>query len=536
MKSLNSGVSGLQAFQTKMDVIGNNIANVDTIGFKSSRVSFSDMLSQRISSGGATEDAPQSGGQVGLGVRVASIDRDFNQGGLQTTGRTTDLALEGDGFFMVKQNGQDLLTRAGNFSFNKEGFLVDQSGRNVQGFNVNAVGDVRASGATEDIRVDFENVFDPKSTQNIFVAGNLNSDTSQSKILQAQSALTTNGGSIASGSTLINDLSQTTNDFSAGDTIAFDITLNDGTAQTVTHNVAGGDTLDDLVNSINSSLAAGEGTLSLVDGLMVFRSSQLGDSQLDISNVTTTGAGTVNFPGFQTTQEGSTGSQTISSTVFDELGRSHSLSLKLTQTDVNTWQYEASFLDGEQIQNGNTGTLTFDDSGNLNSGNTFSIDFDPGNGAAPVNFTVNLGNPENGSRLTQFTGSNSAKVTSQDGFSQGNLVDISFDGEGFINGIFDNGQNVKIGQLAVADVANYDGLEAQGGNLFRATVNSGDIRINTASELANTNLNSGILEGSNVDLAEQFTDMITSQRAFQSNARVITTADEFLQEAVNLIR
>ena len=536
MKSLNSGISGLRAFQTKMDVIGNNIANVDTVGFKSSRVTFADMLSQTVNSSGQNENSAQSNVQVGLGVRIASIDRDFNQGGFQSTGRTTDLAIEGNGFFMVNENGRDLLTRAGNFSFNKEGFLVDQSGRNVQGFNANAAGGITSNGAAEDIRVDFENIFEPQATQNIFVAGNLNTDTSQSRIIQAQNALTTDNGTVANGGTLLNNLSQTSTDFAAGDTIAFDVTLNDGTAQTVTHNFNDGDTLDDLINTINTNLPAGEGTVSLVDGLMVMRSAQLGDSQLAISGVNTTGTGAINFPGFETTQEGKTNSQTMSSTVFDELGRSHTLSLKLTQTNVNTWQYDTSFLDGEQIQNGNSGTLTFDESGNLTSENTLAIDFDPGNGANPMSFTVNLGNPEDGSKLSQFSGSNSAKVVSQDGFAQGNLVDVRFDGDGFINGIFDNGQNLKLGQMAVADVANYNGLEARGGNSFSASANTGDITVNTASNLANTNLNSGILEGSNVDIAEQFTEMITSQRAFQSNARVITTADEFLQEAVNLVR
>lgn len=536
MKSLNSGISGLRAFQTKMDVIGNNIANVDTVGFKSSRVTFADMLSQTVNSSGQNENSPQSGTQVGLGVRIASIDRDFNQGGLQSTGRTTDLAIEGNGFFMVNENGRDLLTRAGNFSFNREGFLVDQSGRNVQGFNANAAGGVTASGAAEDIQVDFENIFEPQATQNVFVAGNLNTDTSQAQILQARNALTTESGSVANGNTLINDLSQTSTEFADGDTITFDVALNDGTAQTVSHDFSAGDTLDDLINTINTNLPDGEANASLVDGLLVMRSAQLGDSQLTINGVNTTGTGAISFPGFETIQEGKTNSQTMSSTVFDDLGRSHTLSLTLTQTDVNTWQYEASFLNGEQIQNGNTGTLTFDEGGNLTGESTLSIDYDPGNGASPTSFTVNLGNPEDGSKLSQFSGSNSAKVVSQDGFAQGNLVDVSFDGDGFINGIFDNGQNLKLGQLAVADVANYDGLEAEGGNLFSATVNSGDVSVQTASKLASTNINSGILEGSNVDIAEQFTDMITSQRAFQSNARVITTADEFLQEAVNLIR
>ncbi len=536
MKSLNSGVSGLRAFQTKMDIIGNNISNVETSGFKASRISFSEMLNQEVSSGGGSESAPTSGAQVGLGVRISSIDRDFNQGGLQSTGRSTDMAIEGDGFFMVSEGNQQMLTRAGNFAFNKDGFLVDQSGRNVQGFNANATGDVLSSGTTDDIRVDFENVFDPQATQNVYASGNLNANTSKSQIVQAQSALTTNSGSIATGSTALNDLAQTSTNFAAGDTIDFDITLNDGTTQTVSHNVSAGDTVNDLIGSINGAIGSGEASAGLVDGLMVMRSAQAGDSQLSIDNVSTTGTGAINFPGFETTQQGQTNSQTISTTVYDELGKSHTLTLKMTQSDTNTWDYEANFLDGEQITSGGTGTIEFDESGNLSSSSSIAMDFDPGSGANPVSFTLNLGNSENGSRLTQFSGSSSAQFSSQDGYSQGKLVDYKIDGDGYINGIYDNGRNVKLAQLAIGDVSNQNGLETVGNGLFRSTVASGDITMNTASGMSETNLNSGVLEGSNVDLAREFTDMITSQRAYQSNARVITTADELLQEAVNIKR
>lgn len=536
MKSLNSGVSGLRAFQTKMDIIGNNIANVETSGFKSSRVSFTEMLNQRIGSGGGSESAPSSSAQVGLGVRISSIDRDFNQGGLQATGRDTDLAIEGRGFFLVADGGQQYLTRAGNFAFNRDGLLVDQSGRKVQGFNADVAGKVRASGTTDDIRIDFENVFDPQATQNIFVAGNLNAETSKPQIVQAQSALTTKAGSIATGATELNNLAQTSTDFVAGDTISFDVTLNDGTAQTITHTYSAGDTVNDLLDTLNVGLGSDEGTASLVDGLMMVRSAQVGDSELEIDSVSTTGTGAINFPGFQVTQSGQTNSQTISTTVYDELGQAHTLMIKMTQSDTNTWDYEASFLDGEQITSGGTGTITFDESGNLSSDSTFSMDFDPGNGSNPVSFTVNLGNPETGSRLSQFTGSSSAKINSQDGYSQGRLVDFSIDGDGYINGIYDNGRNVKLAQIAIGDISNYNGLETVGNGLFRNTVASGEISIGTASSLSETNLNSGVLEGSNVDLAREFTDMITSQRAYQSNARIITTADELLAEAVNLKR
>lgn len=536
MKSLNSGVSGLRAFQTKMDVIGNNISNVETTGFKASRITFTEMLSQQIGSGQSSESAPSSAAKVGLGTRIASIDRDFNQGGLQDTGRKSDLAIEGDGFFMVEDGEQSYLTRAGNFAFNKDGFLVDQSGRQVQGYNAGSNGEVQASGTTDGIRVDFENIFSPQATQNVYMAGNLGSETSTKQVVQAQSAFTTNTGEIAEEDTLLNDLAQTTTNFAAGDTIDFEFTLNDGTNQTITHTYAAGDTLQDVVDTINAGLGAGEGSASLVDGMLVIRSAQAGDSQFSLDNTAINGTGVMTMPGFQVVEEGNTGNVSLSSTVYDEQGKAHTLLLELTQTDANTWEYEASFMDGEEITAGQNGTLTFDNTGNLTSDNALAMAFEPGDGANPVNFTLNLGNPENGSKVTQFAGTSSAKFVSQDGFAQGKLIDYSIDGDGYVNGIYDNGKNIKLAQVAVADVTNYNGLETLGDGLYRNTVASGDVSINTASNLSETKLNSGMLEGSNVDLAREFTDMITSQRAYQSNARVITTADELLAEAVNLKR
>ncbi|SMO59322.1 flagellar hook protein FlgE [Fodinibius sediminis] len=536
MKSLNSGVSGLKAFQTKMDVIGNNISNVETYGFKSSSVSFSEMLNQQIGSGGGAESAPSSSNQVGLGVRISNIQRDFNQGGLQSTGRETDLAIEGNGFFILSEGGQQFLSRAGNFSFNRDGFLVDQSGRNVQGFNANAAGDVLPSGTTDAIRVDFNSVDDPQATQNVYAAGNLNAETSKPQIVQSQSTLTTDSGSIATGSTALNDLAQTDTDFVNNDTIDFDVTLNDGSTQTISHTFNAGDTVSDLITTVNNDLPAGEATVSLVDGLLVMRSENLGSSELDVNSVTTTGTGSINFPGFQTTQAGQTNSQTVSTTVYDAVGKGHTLTMNMTQTDTNSWEYEASFLDGEEVTSGGTGTISFDQSGNLSSDSTIAMAFDPGGGADEVNFTVNLGNKDKGSRLTQFSGSSSVQFTSQDGYAQGNLVDFNIDGDGYVTGIYNNGRNVNLAQVAIGDVSNYDGLETAGNGLFKETVTSGKISMNTAPNLAETNLNSGVLEGSNVDLANEFTDMITAQRAYQSNARVITTADELLTEAVNLKR
>lgn len=538
IRSLNSGVSGLRSFQTKMDVIGNNIANVETAGFKSSRVSFAEMMNQRLgrSDSGGGSSSPQLSNEVGLGVRISSIDRNFSQGAMQSTGIATDLAIEGNGYFMVNDGGQNLLTRAGNFVFNKEGYLVDQGGRIVQGYNADSTGKILGGGASQDIRIDFENVLPPKQTENITIAGNLNANTSKAKVLQAQSGFTALGGDIATLATDINSLNQTITPLSDGDNISFDVLLNDGTAQTITYTYTTGDTLQELVDSFNGQMASEDGQISLVDGLLVLRSGTIGDSQLDIQTISLTGSGSINFPGFQAVQQGETNTQTMSTSVYDDLGQAHSLIVEFTQTGANEWQYNARFVDGQQISSGETGTITFDELGQISSGNTFNITFEPGNGANTTSFAMELGDSGQGTQFTQYAGSNSAKVVNQDGYAQGSLVDISIDGDGRLQGIYDNGKNMVLSQLALAQVQNQNGMEMVGGGLFRPTSAAGEVFINTAENFAETNINSGSLEGSNVDLAKEFTDMITSQRAYQSNARVISTSDEMLMEAVNLKR
>lgn len=545
IRSLNSGVSGLRAFQTKMDVIGNNIANVETAGFKSSRVSFAEMMNQRLGrSGGGSESSPQNSNQVGLGVRVSSIDRNFSQGAITTTGVGTDLAIEGEGFFVVNSGNQSLMTRAGNFVFNKDGFLVDQSGNFVQGYNADPSGNILAGGRTNDVRIDFENALPPKQTELVKLAGNLNADTSSNQIVQALTGFTT-GGALADENTLINDLDQTTTNLDGTSGIDLTFTDNGGTQQTITYNFTAADTLEDMITDLNTGLA-GEGTLSLVDGVLVLRSDTLGESELSIDNFQVTGAGDINLPSFQVTQEGGTNVQTMSTSVYDNLGRAHSVIIEFTQIGDNEWSYEAKFPDGQEITDGGTGTVNFDELGNIDSildengdpveGDGFGITFEPGNGANATTFEITLGDSGQGTKFTQYAGANSAKVVSQDGYQQGTLVDMNIDADGRVQGIFDNGKSQVLSQLALAQVQNQNGLELVEGGLFLATSAAGEVFVDTAQNISGTSVNSGSLEGSNVDLAKQFTDMITSQRAYQSSARVISTSDEMLTEAVNLKR
>lgn len=552
MNSLNTGASGLQGFQSKMDVIGNNIANVNTTGFKSGRVSFSEMMTQNLTRGGQRfNDSPQFTNQLGLGVRVSSIDRDLNQGSIQNTNRPTDLAVEGNSYFMVNNQDQNFLTRAGNFSFNKDGFLVNQQGYRVQGYNADSNGNLISGGATNDLKLNFEDVYKPQATRNINLAGNLNANTSTGKVI-SQSTAFTEGANLASGDSLLENISQF-DGINDGDNINFTITDRDGNESNVSFAfeerivdntdpdnpvvVQEGSRLNDFIEFINDQL--GDASARLEDGLIIVNSDQFGSSQLALGNfeiedgtdpTVTTEIENLNFT---TTREGADGSKTISSTVYDGLGEAHTVLIELTQSGFGQWNYEARFLNGETISSGETGTLEFDAQGKLVSGNT-EIEFNPGNGSSNVTFNVNFSSEGKG--LTQFDGNNSANVTSQDGFAQGDLIDFFVDGEGFLVGTYSNGKSKNLGQLALANVSNAEGLTNIGGGLLGLSPASGDLSVDIASNLSGSSVTSGALESSNVDLAKEFTDMIVTQRAYQSNARVIQTADQLLNEAVNLKR
>lgn len=696
MNSLFAGVSGLKGFETKMDVIGNNIANVNTAGFKTGRVTFSELLNQNVRRDLVSSDsAPRITNQVGLGVRVSSIDRNFEQGSFEATNVSTDLAIQGNSFFLVRDGEARLLTRAGSFKFNANGDLVTAAGLNVQGYNSNLNGNIIPGSATDNVNINFNDVFRPAQTSLVRVSGNLNSNTSTRETLSQISAFTANG-TLATSATNINDLDQVliSGGLRDGDIVRFNATQNNGTAVagTFTFGAANdGTTVNDIINNLKNSFGT-DVAIGIEDGLVVLRSESYGESQLALSfstqiardpgaafTASTTGtsrvltqngrfsinngqapalstnladldqftnltagdvitvAGTdqdgnalaapnntftygtgvgqngttmaqliahidgafdggtagvtgslnsdgqivltgseandvqmtltgitfaatvpstatydatkanltaLDSPNYQTTTEGSVGSKILSSTVYDSQGEAHTVVLKLSQTDFNRWSYETSFLNGETLLNSPTGNLVFDADGNFvsiqNSAGTeidkIDISFTPGNGAGNMQFSLDFkGNPQTG-RLTQYDGTTTAKVTDQDGFGKGELLDVFIDSEGYIVGSYSNGKTKNLSQIALARVTNDQGLSHVGDGLFTPTTQAGNLVVDTATNLEGESVNAGFLEGSNVDLAEQFTDMIITQRAYQSNARVITTADQLLAEAVQLKR
>jgi len=258
MRALFSGVSGLSNNQLKMDVIGNNIANINSIGFKTSRINFAEELSQLIQS--STESA--SGGTqnalfVGLGVRANSIERDFSQGILQTTGKQTDLGIEGDGFFVLNDGNTQLYSRAGNMHFDGNGRLVNANGLTVQGWTADLQGELSATAQLGNITFDASVISPAISTENLAIAGNLDATATPVKEeWTANQTFTIAGGTPAVGTDLLNDLTQTTTAFVDGDIININGTNSDGSvvSDTFTYGATNdGTTIDDLLASISAS-------------------------------------------------------------------------------------------------------------------------------------------------------------------------------------------------------------------------------------------------------------------------------------------
>ncbi|MBK9407452.1 MAG: flagellar hook protein FlgE [Gemmatimonadetes bacterium] len=430
MRSLFSGVSGLRNHQVRMDVIGNNISNVNTVAFKAGRVTFKEGFAQLLQ--GASRPPGDLGGinpiQVGFGMQIGSVDMMFSQGNLESTGLTTDLAIQGDSFFVVKKGTQNYYTRSGNFQLDADGQLVSPT----NGFVVQ--GKMADNGVFLDgvrpIVLPVGQKTAAKATDMVKLAGNLDA-----------------AAPIFTG----------------------------------TFNAAG-----------------------RADPLNV-------DSWSETSI-----------------------------TVFDSLGNQHDLKLQFWKTAADTWSWQ---VDGTNLPAGFTPpnstpqTLTFDTTGILTAAAPTSppvVSFTPA-GANQVDVTLDLGgNTVNG--ITSFAGTNTAVLKDQNGYEAGQLQNFSIDRTGLITGAFTNGTNVILAQIVLADFNNPGGLLRVGDNMYAVSGNSGGAVLGYSLEGIQSTMTSGALEMSNVDLAQEFTNMIVTQRGFQANSRVITSSDEMLQELVNLKR
>jgi flagellar hook protein FlgE len=410
MRSMFSAIAALNLHQLYLDVIANNLSNVNTPGFKGSRVSFQDMFSQTLRGGSAPTGT--IGGinpaQIGLGARLGGLDILFTQGSLQATGKNSDLAIQGDGFFIYQGAEANLYSRDGTIDLSADGYLANpNTGLYILGWQADDQGNIDPTQPIGRIRIP-TGISQARATANATFQGNLDANTA------------------------------------------------------------------------------------------------VGDS-------------------FTTTMQ-----------IYDSLGGQHTIEITFTRdAAANTWTWTATSSDPAITGITVTGSpIVFTPEGQYDPNNpATSIEITLNNGAVSPQ-TVNL----DFTNLTQLADDSDVSMANQDGMAPGSLIGFNITDKGEVVGLFSNGLNQIIGQLALANFVNPSGLQRVGQNLFIPSANSGTAQIGTAGTSGRGSIAAGYLEMSNVDLAQQFTDMIVAQRGFQANSRVITTSDEMLQDLVNLKR
>lgn len=426
MRALFSAISGMKNHMSYMDVVGNNIANVNTTAFKSSRVTFQDILGQTVK-GASTPQGGRGGtnpAQIGLGMNLGGIDSLMTQGSLQSTGKLTDFAIQGEGFFILSDGSRQFYSRDGAFDIGVDGGLVSPvTGLRVMGWLSDGTNPVDTQAPIQPIEIPFGTRISAVPTSLMTMAGNLDA------------------------------------------------------------------------------------------GLPLYAA---GPPEVGVVSTTVT--------------------------AYDSLGNLHTVRVDFQHTASNTWDVVAWFDDDDAddlLNNAVTatnGTLQFLSNGTLDPGvaNNGKVQFSLASlgtgGTDPLVFEFNL------ETVTQFAGSSQVSVSRQDGFPAGALVSFAVSPTGEIAGIYSNGSNRVIGQLALASFVNAGGLQRAGQNLWEPTGNSGDPLIGPPNTNSRGAVQTGTLEASNVDLSQQFTSMIVAQRGFQASARVTSATDQMLQDLVNLIR
>ncbi len=531
--SLTSGISGLKTSQTALDVVGNNLANLNTSGYKASRVSFANELTQTLKpalapSGGLGGRNPL---EVGTGATVSSIDKDFSQGTLTPTGRPFDLALDGDGFFILTNGFEDFYTRVGTFGLDKTNDLVDSgTGLKVKG----------VSGSSINIPV---NATQPgRATSTSQIAGNLDAEFqtgAAQEVLTTTSAYEVSSAAAVATDTL-NNLDLNTVNYIAGDTIDIVGTELDGTAVSTVFQWGAsldGTTLGDLRDFVSTSFGSATATID-GSGNLVLTADAPGQSSLSLSITDSTGnTGATTNPGLSSTTGGSGDVYITTIPVFDTLGTSQLVTLTFNKTASNTWNVTPTMRAGDGTVSDAITAITFNNNGSFSSISGTSAITITYPDSTTQTVTLDFGTPNTfDEALVQFGGTSGAASISNDGYEEGFFSSSTVNADGNVVALFTNGQTSTVGQIQLATFSNPAGLASSGNNLLSTTLASGSAVLKTALSGKVGGVASGVLEASNVDIAEEFTKLIISQRAFQANARTITTTDEVLQELVSIVR
>jgi flagellar hook protein FlgE len=556
-----TGFTGIKSNQFMMDTIGDNVANVNTTAFKNQRALFETMYYQTLSGGTAPSDT--SGGvnpmQIGYGSTLSTIQRNFGQGTIQDTGVKSDLALDGEGFFILDApDGDRVFTRDGSFRLDERNTLVTGNGSRLLGYAADSNGDI-IEGTLTELIIPLGTVREAVATTSVVMDGNLDadSDLAGSAGVVTSDPLVTAGGTPATATTALTALVDE-NDaplFATGDVITIRGAQKGEIDMPEAQFVVGtdGSTLGDFAAfletafGINTDPATGgnpgvtvsagpdpaAGSLVITSNLGMPNAITL--DATDVRN-STTGALPFTFSNTPATGDGAT----TSMIVYDSLGNQVEMRIRVvmeSQSDNGTvWRFYAESNDdnvgGSAL---GTGTITFDQNGQFVSATGTDVRLDQSNSGAatPMQIAIDFSALTG---LARGTAEPQLVMTLQDGYPAGTLVDYSIDQDGIIAGTFSNAQTRVFGQVAVSVFANPEGLIAMSNNTFAPSPNSGEPAVTTANSLGAGSIESGSLELSNVELSREFIGLVTAATGFSAASRVVRSADDMLQELLLLVR
>lgn len=547
--SMWSGVSGLLANSTKMTTIGDNLANVNTTGFKSSRIDFVDLMSANIGTAAGTD-------QIGSGVRVGSVVTDFSQGGLETTTSSTDLAVSGNGFFIAKQKSQvasngrlmntgnstTYYTRAGDFNFDSDGYLCTTTGLVVQGWKVDqdkidaadsagtSLSSTPITGAITDIKLDTYSS-PAKASTSVTVVTNLDSDSDTESTRDSTNyyyAMSEQWDGTQDPAMPSTAYSYSTtvkvydeNGSSHVLTVYYDKVTTENGNQVWEYAVTCDPSEDGRVASDGTKLST-----TAMGGLLM------------VGTVTFDSAGEMSNMSAYTLKSSNANSSTLSTFTPSSW----------TVADVSKSGYPVFSANWKSSSNASfTDQLnTTDIALNLGMRDTHGFTLNSGDGSlasvSASNSSANLVSfhvgslKVNSTATTNYATSSSTIFTTQNGYTAGLLTGVSVDSDGILYGTYSNGVTIALYAIALATFNNLQGLNSVGDNLYTATMESGYATTNRANTGTAGSISGNTLESSNVDLASEMVSMILTQRGFEANSKTITTVDTMLSELIQLKR
>jgi len=515
--SFNISLSGLNAASSELSVTSNNIANVGTVGFKESRAEFADIY--------ASSTLGNSSSTIGSGVLLSTVAQQFAQGNLEFTQNSLDLAISGEGFFVLSPDATSsdvFYSRAGAFQVDNQGYIVNSDGDVLQAFPVDTSGNPTSTSlsSTTGIQVP-DAVSTPQATTNINLNVNLPSDVPNTlpNFYLADEAFAVTSGLAAAA----------TPDPFAGDDP--DLAAQSAASAAILAIGAGADT--DVIAAITN---AANNAAAQYSGAAAPDPAEVTNAIAAVANAVT--AAVSEFDPTDPNQY----HYSTSVTVYDSQGTTHIASTYFIMSDDqnNTWETRVT-LDGTLLDPAATEILDFDQNGNLDTGNSTTggaiayqaYDLGPINGSAPLNLTFDY--TDNGSATTQEVfGAFAVQALVQDGFSTGRLSGLDISDTGVVRANFSNGQQSALGQIALVKFDNNQGLSQLGSTTWAETIDSGTALAGQSGSGTFGLINNGALESSNVDLTQELVKLITAQRNFQASSKAIETANTVTQTIINI--